>query len=260
MNPNNIYPSGSSAPQQMPPAGQPQGAFIPPNGDPNKILPGNPKPIGWIVTVAVLVVFLIGFAVFAFWANGQRQDYKSNSDQKVAAAVKVAERTTTEKNNKEFTEELKNPLKKYVGPEALGSVSITYPKTWSGYVDTSATSGSLLNAYFNPDIVPSLNVPAGSTTRQAVALHVEVVNQTYDQVVTQLKGQVTAGKLSAQAYTLPKMPEQIGTKFVGTLPNQLQGTEIVIPLRDKTLIITTESDNYLADFETYIVPNLSFVP
>lgn len=214
----------------------------------------------WIIAVVLLSLLLVSAIGFGAWAFSERQDYKNNTDQKVAVAVEAAKKTTTEENNKQFAEELKNPLKTYTGPSSYGSIKLTYPKTYSGYVSTNVNGTTAVDAYFHPDFVPSLIAQPGSTTRGAIALRVQVLNQAYDSVVLQYQSAVTSGIQAASPYALPKMPGQVGTKFVGKLASQLNGTEIVLPLRDKTLIITTETDQYLHDFNTHILPNFTFVP
>jgi hypothetical protein len=233
------------------------------NGQPAPTFSGLPKSgpaWGWIITTVLLVLLLLGALGFAFWAFGERQDYKNNSDKKAAAAVEVAKKQQIDVDNKRFAEELKNPLKTYVGPDSYGSVSVQYPKTWSGYVSTSSsTNGALIDGYFHPDIVPGLS-SSGGGTGPAIALRIQVINQAYSQVVNKYSSAIKQGTLTATPYALPKMPEQIGTKFEGQLSSKLNGTEVVIPLRDKTLLIGTDTDQYLADFNTYILPNISFVP
>lgn len=224
----------------------------------NVRLPGQSRPIGWIIALSVLGVFLISALIFGFWAFAERNDYKNNVDQKIAVANKQIEKETTEKNNKQFAEESKKPLKKYVGPSSYGTVTVEYPKTWSAYITTGNNSSDPLVGYFHPDYVPTI-VNSG-TTRQAIALKIQVANQAYDTVVKQYDGQIQNGEVVASSYALPKMSEQVGMKFTGKIDQQLNGTEIILPLRDKTLIITTETDAYLADFNNYILPNLTYVP
>lgn len=215
-------------------------------------------PMLWVVLLSVTGLLLVGALIFGFWAFGERSDYKEHSDQKVAAAVKVAERETTEKNTIRFAEESKNPLQKYTGPASYGSVTVEYPKTWSGYIASDdGNSSTPLTAYFHPNVVPAVAASAG---RQAVALKVEVLNQAYSQVVNQYAGLVTAGDLTSVPYTLPKVPDQFGVRLSGKLDQQFNGVRIVLPMRDKTVVLTTETDQYLNDFEQYILPNLHFVP
>lgn len=226
-----------------------------PIGSPS--LPPAKKPLGLIIAVAILALALIGALVFGFWAFAERADYKNNSEEKVAAAVEVAKKETTDENNKRFAEESKNPLKTYTGPSSYGSVKVQYPKTWSAYIDALGTAGIPFDAYFHPDFVPATQAGEG---KQAIALRVQVSSEPYDQVLGMYDGGIQNNELKASPYALPKMPEQVGMKFVGKLSDQLNGTEIVLPLRDKTLIITTETDNYLADFNKHILANLTFVP
>lgn len=218
---------------------------------------GGGSSTKWIISIVLLGLLLVGALVFGFWAFAGRQDYKNNVDAKINDAVKVAEQETTEKNNKQFAEELKNPFKTYTGPEPYGSIKLTYPKTWSGYINTGSDSQAAVDMYFHPDVVPAVSKGTGAS---AVALHIQVVNQAYDQVVGTRKGFVDTGEVAATPYTLPKMPNEPGIKFTGKLSDQINGTEIVLPLRDKTIIITTQADTYLDDFNNIILPNLTFIP
>lgn len=253
-NPNPYYPPRDPAVPAMP---QPAGGAKPNFSG----LPKSGPSWGWIIVTILLVTALLGALGFAFWAFAQRQDYKNNSDKKAAAAVEVAKKQQIDEDNKRFAEELKNPLKTYVGPESYGSVSLQYPKTWSGYAAVNnATNGAVLTATFHPDIIPGVASSGGSGVQPAMALRVQILNQSYDQVVNKYASAVKQATVVASPYTLPKMPDQVGVKFVGQLSSKLSGTEIVIPVRDKTLVLSTDTDQYLPDFNTYILPNVTFVP
>lgn len=215
------------------------------------------KPVKWIIIIALLIILLISAGGFAYWAFTERQKYKNDTDKIVAVAVTKAEKDTTEKNNKKFAEELKNPLTNYTGPSSYGSISVDYPKTWSAYVKEAASGTSVFDAYFHPEFVPDITA---TKEKPAVALHIQVVGQGYDKVVASRESDVKNGKLSAEPFALEQNPEDVGTIFRGQLDSDLQGTQIILPLRDKTIIITTETDDYLEDIEKYILPNLTFVP
>lgn len=218
-------------------------------------------PWGWIVVTVVLSLSAIGLLVFALWAYSSRQDFKNNVDQKVAVAVEGAKKQQTEEDNKRFAEELKNPLKTYTGPSDYGSVSVQYPKTWSSYLaNNGLSSGAILDVYFHPDIIPP--VSANNNNRSAIALNVQVLNQSYSQAISTLKqrSEQSQTKIIAEPYALPKMPNQSGILFRGQLTNNLNGLAIFIPLRDKTIRISTDTDQWLADFNNYILPNFSFEP
>ncbi len=181
----------------------------------------------------------------------ERQDYKDRSDKKSAAAVAVAvEKTKSEKDN-EFVEKEKEPLKPYKGPEALGSIAFKYPKTWSTYVNQTGTNQ--ITILSNPDTVVG---GQGSS----YALRVEVVPQQYDAVVGAFDNLVKTKKVTATAYALPKLPETVGLRFDGAITTDRQGAIVVLPLRDKTIKISTESTNFVKDFNSIILPNLTFNP
>lgn len=210
---------------------------------------------GLLITLILTIFVLLGALGFGFWAFAGRQDYKNNVDAKVSAAVSTAKQQESVRKEKEFAEEAKKPLKIYYGPETSGSVQVSYPKTWSAYVDSTSTSSSPLNAYFAPDVVP-----AASDQKSVFALRVEVVSQPYDTVVQSLNGQIQAGKVTASAYALPKLPKVIGVKATGQVQEGKNSTLIILPLRAQTLKIWTEGDQFLNDFNNNIVPNFSFSP
>jgi hypothetical protein len=208
------------------------------------------------VSLILAVILLIAALGVAAWAITGRQDYKDHSDRKVAAAVAVAKQKESTAKDKQFAEDIKNPLKTYDGPEAYGSLKLSFPKTWSGYVSVAGSGGNaLVDGFFAPGVVPS------ATDQNSVfALRVQVVNTTYDQSLQSYASQQQAGKLTATAYALPKLPKIVGVKLTGQITEQKTVTMIVLPLRSQTLQIWTEGTQYLNDFNTYILPNFSFSP
>jgi hypothetical protein len=214
-----------------------------------------------VVVSILLSVLLLGVGAFAYWAFSGRQDYKNNSDKKVADAVAAAEKAQSDKLNAQFAEESKNPNKAYVGPTAFGSITFNYPKTWSAYVDES-NSSQPINGYFNPDKVP------GISSSPAFALRTELVNGSYSQLVHQFDSQIKQGKVKAVAYVPPKVngvPNvQTGARFDGQLSQTVAGPQtgsmVIIQVRDKVLKIYTLSNSYLADFNNIVLPSLTFIP
>ena len=217
------------------------------------------------LSLIAAIVFGVLFVVAAIWgydAYSSGQDYKNNSDAKSAAAVATAEKTQAAKLQAQFATESKSPFKTYTGSTTYGSISFQYPKNWSAYVDET-NADEPLNAYFYPGQVPGVS---GGT---AFALRVELVTDTYSDVLQQFSSQITAGSLSASAYVPPKMKAvtnvQVGTILSGSInANQdgsyQQGQMVVIKVRDKTLKIYTESNDYVPDFTATILPSLSFIP
>jgi hypothetical protein len=208
-----------------------------------------------LIPLILLVLFFIGAMSFAAWAYQGRQDYKNNVDQKVDAAVVVAKQQQSVVKDKEFAEKEKSPFKTYNGPSAYGSLSVQYPKTWSGYVSDDTNNDPYVDGYFYPGVVPN------TTSEKAVfALRIQVVQQSYSDVLSNLQNEVDEGKVKLAPYKLPKVPSVIGSRLDGQVDNQKVGTMILLPMRDKTLKIWTNAPQFQGDLDTYILPNLTFSP
>lgn len=210
----------------------------------------------WILAFALTFLLLIGAGIFGYWAFKSRQDYKYNSDQKVAAAVQTAQQQTASAKDKQFLQQEKNPLKDYHGPAAFGSLDIKYPKTWSAFVTEIQNTGSStpVDGYFYPVFVPGIQ--SGTN----FALRVQVVTQAYDQILNGYQGLVKQGKIRVTPYTSVKVPSVSGSRLDGEIVNQKQGSMIMLPLRDKTLKIWTEASEFSGDFNNIILPNFTFIP
>ena len=200
-----------------------------------------------MIGVSVGLVFAL---VLGIWAFVQMQDYKNNSDAKSSAASKVAvDLAVTQKDN-EFLEKEKNPLRSYKGEAVLGAISFDYPKTWSGY---QTSSGSDLKLIMQPGLVKG-------NEKTTYSLKVEVVAGSYDSFVKQFESQIKAGKLTAKAVKLDKVPTALGTRLDGEITVGVKGSMVILPLRDKTIKISTESEEFLNDFNTIILPSFAFLP
>jgi hypothetical protein len=207
------------------------------------------------LSLGITVVLLVGAISFAAWAFSGRQDYKNNTDQKIADAVTIAKQKEDSAKDVLFAETEKNPLRTYEGPEAYGSIRLQYPKTWSGYVDSTGAGTALVDGYFYPGVVPSV-----SSQSSVFALHVQVINLPYSQALTNLSSAQQNGKVTVEAYALPKVPKAIGVKAIGTFQNGKAGEEVLLPLRNQTVQISTDGSLFTSDFEKNILPNFTFSP
>lgn len=232
-------------PQQQPPiqyGGMP--VQLPKNGM-NRLL----------IPLIISVVLFLGAAVFGIWAFTGMQDYKNNSDKKVASAVEIAQQQTSTAKDKEFVEKEKSPLKEYKGPAAFGTLSLQYPKTWSAFVTESEnSSGTPIDGYLHPGFVPGLQ--SGTD----YALRVKVVSRQYADELKQFEGKVKSGKVKVTPYTAPKVSGILGSRVEGEINTGQQDTLVLFPLRDKTIEISTESAQFKGDFDSIILANLTFVP
>lgn len=215
-----------------------------------------------VVVAVVSSVLLVGVGAFAVWAFLGRQDYKNNAQQKINSAVSTAQAAQSKADQQKFDEQAKNPNKTYQGSPTYGSISFNYPKTWSAYVDETNPSQPL-NGYFYPTQVP------GVQSSTAFALRAQLLTQSYASALQQFSSQIKQGAIKAAAYIPPKMAGkanvQPGTRLDGAINRDptgavQQGSMVVIQVRDKVLEISTQSNNFLPDFNNTVLASLTFVP
>lgn len=209
-----------------------------------------------LLPLILVVLFFLGAAGFGYWAFAQREDYKNNSDQKVAVAVAAAEKRTQAADAKTFAEKEKQPLRTYVGPSQFGALTIQYPKTWSAYVIEGKDSSSKpIETYFYPEFVPNVG-----NNDQTYALRAELVSESYDQVLNDYEGSAKSGKVTIAPYKLPKVPNIVGSRIEGQLNTSKQGTMVILPLRNMTLKIWVDASAFAPDFNNIVLPNITFTP
>lgn len=207
-----------------------------------------------LIGMIVAVVLFLAAAGFGFWAFGERNDFKNNVDKKANVIANEAVKVSNAKKDAELVEKEKNPLKKYQGPPAFGSLDISYPKTWSAYVIQDDKSSVPVDGYLHPDYVP------GVLSGTAYALRFRVTSQAYAQELKQFDGKSKSGKVKITAYVPKNVAGVNGSRIEGEINTGQKDYMIMVPLRDKTLKIWTETPSFLNDFDKIILENLKFVP
>jgi hypothetical protein len=209
-----------------------------------------------VIPLILLTVLLVGVASVAFSFYNEAQDNKNNVARKVAVAVDQAKEEVSVQKDKDFAEKAKFPYDRYDGPSSFGALRILYPKTWSAYVSEPRNNTNRpVEGYFAPGFVPTLN-----DQQNTFALRVVVEQRRYDSVLKEYDDEVKQGKTAARPYQSPNVPNIVGTRLDGEVAQRKQGAMIIMPMRDKTLRLWTESRDYVADFDNIILPNFSFSP
>lgn len=209
--------------------------------------------IGVIVAIVLLALGLAGAAGFGIWAYLERTDYKDNVDKKVAEAVQKNTKKVQAEEAVKFAEEAKKPLKPFTGPAEFGSVKLMYPKNWSLY--SAGAGASPVNLYVHPDFVP---IATGQSS--VFALRIQVLEQNYDSVLQTYSGLQKQNKVTVRPFALAKNQANKGSRIDGQIAMGREGSVVLVPMRDKTFKIWTESNSNKADFDNIILPNVSFTP
>lgn len=208
-----------------------------------------------IIATSVIVALVLGLVsallvIFGIWAFVNYQDQKNNVDAKIAQAVTVAQTEQKAEDEVIFAEREKSPVNQFVGPDDLGKVSFDYPKTWSVFIGEDGSRGKY-ESYYHPKVVvsPSNKVP--------YALRLTILDQGYEAALKGYQPEVAKGELTASPITVN---DEVGTRLDGTFSSTVKGSMVLLKLRDKTITIYTESEDYLDDFNTIVIPSLKFNP
>ena len=203
------------------------------------------KTVGLIV-VSLLAVLFIGLFI---WMWVKWNDASTNVKGKVDVAVAEAKNELQTKLESEFEEKEKYPYKVFTGPTDLGELSFEYPKTWSLYVQSSANRGGDYAAYLNPGHV---NVVQDDTV---MALRVSIKGTLFDQAISDFAEKVRSGDMTLSTTVVNGNNVNV---YTGKLDNEYQGIICVFKLRDKTVMLQTDSTSVFSDDFYRILKTVKF--
>lgn len=204
-----------------------------------------------LILSIVLGLAVIALGGFATWAYLNYTDQKNNVDSKISIAVSKAKQEQSDADQVKYLEQEKQPYRTFQGPAEFGGVTFEYPKTWSVYVDKDGSSTSNYVAYLQPGVVP----PTSSKTPYATV--VNIVSNDYEDVLKSLNEQVKSGKLRSSPVTING---QTGTRLDGTFTGNIEGSMVIMKVRDKTLQVSTQSNTYAKDYTNAVLATLKFNP
>ena len=203
------------------------------------------KTVGLIV-MSLLAVLFIGLFI---WMWVKWNDASTNVKGKVDVAVAEAKNELQTKLESEFEEKEKYPYKVFTGPTDLGELSFEYPKTWSLYVQSSASRGGDYAAYLNPGQV---NVVQDDTV---MALRVSIKGTLFDQAISDFAEKVRSGDMTLSTTVVNGNNVNV---YTGKLDNEYQGIICVFKLRDKTVMLQTDSTSVFSDDFYRILKTVKF--
>ena len=191
---------------------------------------------------------IVGFLALVFiglfiWMTVNYTDSKTNLDEKIKLAVAEAVDENTDELEADFAEREKYPYETFAGPADYGELSFEYPKTWSVFIEADASNGGDYAAYFNPGEV---NPVSNSTVN---ALRVSILEDSYETVIAKYNKEM-AKKSSDLTVETITVGGTTATKYTGTIPSSdLSGYIVIFKIRDKAVILQTDSVLFKADFD-----------
>ena len=209
---------------------------------------GSVNPL--LISSIILGVIAASFTGAFIWAYTSYVDQRNNVDSKISVAVDAAKKAQVTEDEVKLVEALKEPYQQLVGPDDLGRVTLSYPKTWSVYIAKAGGTGSY-EAYLHPGSVPTVSVS------QAYAARVVINEQAYETVIGSYAALVKKGDLKSSPITVGNFS---GIRLDGKFTASRTGSAVIFKIRDKTLIVATDIAEYQADFNNIIVKSLNLNP
>lgn len=254
MNPNQNggqNPYGYSQPDYSQPQ-YPTAQQIPapqPSGQSSSIFQAPPAKSGpslmVIIVMVILILLFIGAGSAAIWAYGKYMTAHTNVQSQIEEQVAAAKNEQANKDEDKFLEREKQPNKQFVGPDNYGRVTFDYPKTWSAYAASNTDSnGGTYQAYLNPGVVPPTDGDS-----PVFALRVTIQQQTMQQALQQYQGQIQSGQMTSSSFSANG---HNGTRVDGNFTPQMRGAAVLLQIRDKVLIVQTDANTFLPDFNNII--------
>lgn len=201
-----------------------------------------------IVIIALSLVSLTFIGLF-IWMYTQYDAARMDVNGQIAEAVAAANEEVTTKLEDEFAEREKEPYRTFAGPEDYGALTFEYPKTWSVYVASDASRGGDYNAYFNPIEVGVVS----NTTLDA--LRVSILDTAFDDVVSKYQRELegSEAKLKLDSVTIGQNNDVVANRYTGIIPGtEFNGYIVVFKVRDKTVVLQTDSVLFENDFNTLL--------
>ena len=211
----------------------------------------NPQPVfkkdnsGLIKTIVIIALSLIALTFLGLfvWMTLQYSDVSTDVQGQIDVAVAKAKDEQAQKDEAEFMEREKYPYKTFAGPADYGQLTFEYPKTWSVYVAADASSGGDFNAYFNPNQVNAVGKDTINALRVTIRnTSFDDVTASYQRIIERKNSNLTMSAITFNGIT--------GNRYSGTIPDtDLNGFIVTFKIRDKTVILQTDSVLFQADFD-----------
>ena len=227
-----------TAPQMAPQPGTP---------NLNAPQPAAKKDMGDVIKIIVIVALALTTVTFIglfVWMMLQYNEASTDVNGQIAIAVAEAKDEQALQDEAEFLEREKYPYQTFSGPADYGELTFQYPKTWSVYVASDAAKGGDFRAYLNP---VQVNEVSDNTI---MALRVTIRTDDFEKVTAEYQRKMEARDADLTMESITFADGITANKYTGKIPDtDLRGYIVVFKIRDKAVILQTDSEVFKADFD-----------
>jgi len=201
-----------------------------------------------VIGLSIVALALLGMVIYL---GAQLDEAENGRDEFAATAVKEARSDIESDLQAKFTEKEKEPFTDFETDTVLGGINLKYPKTWSVSMLQDTNDDPQIDAYFHPEVIRIDNEDTRS-----YAMRLQLVVDPYSEVLEDFSSDIEDGLIKTKAVTFNGIE---GVRLDGQLDEVDRGAMIILPLRDKTIMVWTESRDFLSDFEK-VMTSFSFNP
>ncbi len=197
---------------------------------------------------------MVLFGILAVMAYRENTNVKNNLSQlnaNAAAQAAAGQKKQDELANYKANQE---PFRTYSASAVNGGFQLQIPKNWSLYAGNNTSSINQLDLIADPDVIV---VNSGTAALNTHAFHLQLQRQNGATVNRLYQEKLKKKVLTSTGVTISGIP---GTRYEGMIDDQRHnGVIIVLPVRDKTMVITTDVRDHLEAFDK-ILSTAKIVP
>lgn len=205
----------------------------------------------------ILTIFLgfgmVLFGILAVVAYSDSNKIHATLDQRLKTATEDATKKQKAVDAEAYRKAAELPFRAYIAGVVDGGFTLQVPKDWSIYAQHGQLNAAVqLDLMINPANV-DFNVGGVNT----LAFHLKIVKMQLPDVVKTYDEKIKKKQVAGSGITVSGIS---ATKLEGTIDDQRHnGVVILFPIRDKTMIISTDSHNYITEFNQ-IVATAHIIP
>ncbi len=193
-----------------------------------------------MLALIITTLLSVGLLIVTIILAAQLHEANANVEGKIREAEALAVNTTTTRLEANFAKREKANYRQFTSPSDYGELSFEYSKTWSLYIAQDASRGGDYEAYFHPVEVRAIS------NANAYALRVRILNQPFDTVASSYDSLIKDGKVTL---SVQEINGETANIYTGTISNDFYAKVALIKIRDKTVVLRTDSQDFFEDFD-----------
>lgn len=190
---------------------------------------------------------MVLFSVLAVLAYNDDSRTQANLQNLIAQAKKQAAAEQKQLDDAANTKANELPYRTYTALPADGGFSLNIPKSWSLYAGHNADNVTQLQLLADPEVVNNNLGPRAINTH---ALRLTLLSKTQAAVIRGYDDKIKKKEVTSKTVQVSGIS---ATWLEGSIDdNRHTGVVVILPLRDKTMVIGTDSRDYLEEFNTIL--------